>query len=351
MPADAPREAPPAARVRPGLGGAPATSTSPTRTTAATTASSTCSTSSRRPAAGCSTRCAPTGGCDRRGGGAARWAPACATPRRVAGGDINDAWRVELEDGRRAFVKARAGARPGEYATEAAGLRWLGEVDGRARRARGARGRRRRSSRSSGSTRGGSTPAARRSSAAGSRASTPRARRRSARRRRARRRGPAARGGRAGGGDEGRLAGVLRRAPARRRCCARRPIAARCPGTAAIERAIERLPELAGPPEPPARLHGDLWSGNVLAGRDGAPAAHRPRRVRRPSRDRPRDAAAVRRAVAAHARGLRGGRTRSRPATRSGLPLWQLLPLLVHAVLFGGGYGAAAVRAARRAAR
>ena len=28
--------------------------------------------------------------------------------------------------------------------------------------------------------------------------------------------------------------------------------------------------------------------------------------------------------------------------------LWQLLPLLVHAVLFGGGYGASAERAARR---
>ena len=28
--------------------------------------------------------------------------------------------------------------------------------------------------------------------------------------------------------------------------------------------------------------------------------------------------------------------------------LWQLFPLLVHAVLFGGGYGASATRAARR---
>jgi fructosamine-3-kinase len=28
--------------------------------------------------------------------------------------------------------------------------------------------------------------------------------------------------------------------------------------------------------------------------------------------------------------------------------LWQLLPLLVHAVLFGGGYGASVARAARR---
>jgi fructosamine-3-kinase len=32
------------------------------------------------------------------------------------------------------------------------------------------------------------------------------------------------------------------------------------------------------------------------------------------------------------------------------VPLWQLFPLLVHAVLFGGSYGASAVRAARAAA-
>ena len=31
----------------------------------------------------------------------------------------------------------------------------------------------------------------------------------------------------------------------------------------------ERIADLAGPPEPPARLHGDLWGGNVLAGADG----------------------------------------------------------------------------------
>ncbi len=46
-----------------------------------------------------------------------------------------------------------------------------------------------------------------------------------------------------------------------------------------VERVCERLPELAGPPEPPARLHGDLWNGNVLWGADGHawlidPAAH-----------------------------------------------------------------------------
>ena len=39
---------------------------------------------------------------------------------------------------------------------------------------------------------------------------------------------------------------------------------------------------------------------------------------------------------------------RSPTATRSASTLWQLFPLLVHAVLFGGGYGASAERAARR---
>ncbi|HEU4979336.1 MAG TPA: fructosamine kinase family protein, partial [Solirubrobacteraceae bacterium] len=47
--------------------------------------------------------------------------------RRVGGGDINDAYAVDLESGGRAFVKTRAGAAPGEYAGEAAGLAWLAE--------------------------------------------------------------------------------------------------------------------------------------------------------------------------------------------------------------------------------
>ncbi|WP_308257900.1 fructosamine kinase family protein [Pseudonocardia lacus] len=49
-------------------------------------------------------------------------------------------------------------------------------------------------------------------------------------------------------------------------------------GVAAVERVLDRIDELAGPPESPARLHGDLWSGNVLWSTDGAwiidPAAH-----------------------------------------------------------------------------
>ena len=39
---------------------------------------------------------------------------------------------------------------------------------------------------------------------------------------------------------------------------------------AVVERVCDRLPALAGPAEPPARLHGDLWSGNVLWSRRAA---------------------------------------------------------------------------------
>ena len=49
---------------------------------------------------------------------------------RVAGGDINEAWRVELDDGARAFLKTRDDAPRGEYTAEAGALRWLGEPDG-----------------------------------------------------------------------------------------------------------------------------------------------------------------------------------------------------------------------------
>jgi fructosamine-3-kinase len=36
------------------------------------------------------------------------------------------------------------------------------------------------------------------------------------------------------------------------------------------------------------------------------------------------------------------------PGHEERVDLWQLFPLLVHAALFGGGYGASAERAARR---
>ena len=52
------------------------------------------------------------------------------------------------------------------------------------------------------------------------------------------------------------------------------------PGDAAsVERVVRTITELAGPDEPPSRIHGDLWSGNVIWGHDGVvhvidPAAH-----------------------------------------------------------------------------
>ena len=43
----------------------------------------------------------------------------------VAGGDINEAWRVQLADRRTIFVKTHGSPPPGMYAAEAAGLAWL----------------------------------------------------------------------------------------------------------------------------------------------------------------------------------------------------------------------------------
>ena len=53
--------------------------------------------------------------------------PGATNARRVGGGDINEAWRVTLADGREAFVKTRPDAGPEEYAAEARGLQWLAE--------------------------------------------------------------------------------------------------------------------------------------------------------------------------------------------------------------------------------
>ena len=116
----------------------------------------------------------------------------------------------------------------------------------------------------------------------------------------------------------------------------------------AVERVCERIAELAGPAEPPARLHGDLWSGNVLAGADGRPWLIDPAAY---GGHREVDLAMLR------LFGAPVAARRSPPTTRSRrsptghedrVALYQLFPLLVHAVLFGGGYGASAEDAARR---
>ncbi len=47
----------------------------------------------------------------------------------VSGGDINDAFSVELGSGRRVFVKTNTSAPPAMFEAEAKGLRWLAEAD------------------------------------------------------------------------------------------------------------------------------------------------------------------------------------------------------------------------------
>jgi len=115
---------------------------------------------------------------------------------------------------------------------------------------------------------------------------------------------------------------------------------------AVIELACARLPDVAGPAEPPARLHGDLWNGNVLWGAVDAwlidPAAHGGHRETDlamlqlfgcPLHDR---VLAAYQEVTPLADGW---------AERTGAH--QLFPLLVHTVLFGRTYAGQAVAAAR----
>ncbi|MEU5828716.1 fructosamine kinase family protein [Micromonospora tulbaghiae] len=120
-------------------------------------------------------------------------------------------------------------------------------------------------------------------------------------------------------------------------------------GAALVEQVVDRIGEFGGD-EPPARLHGDLWPGNLLWGADGRvwlvdPAAH--------GGHRETDLAQL---------ALFGGpphldritaayREAWPPADgwRERAPLHQLHLLLVHTAIFGAAY-ADAVRSTARAA-
>jgi fructosamine-3-kinase len=119
-----------------------------------------------------------------------------------------------------------------------------------------------------------------------------------------------------------------------------------------VERVCEELgtggADIAGPPQPPAVIHGDLWSGNVHWAEDGRarlidPAAQ----GGHPETDLallqlfgcPR----LSRILAAY------DEVRPVPGRSARVPLHQLQHLLLHAALFGTGYGEQCGVAARAA--
>lgn len=114
-----------------------------------------------------------------------------------------------------------------------------------------------------------------------------------------------------------------------------------------IEQVMRRLHDFSGPPEPPARLHGDLWNGNVLWGTEDRvwvidPAAH--------GGHRESDLAMLALFGAPHLQQILDAYLEVSPLAdgwRERIALHQLHPLLVHTVLFGGGYGARAAATAR----
>ncbi|WP_367132069.1 fructosamine kinase family protein [Saccharothrix sp. HUAS TT1] len=116
--------------------------------------------------------------------------------------------------------------------------------------------------------------------------------------------------------------------------------------TPAEARTVEAV-RVEAPAEPPARLHGDLWSGNVHWAADGRawlvdPAAH--------GGHRETDLAMLALFGCPHLDRVLAAYDETAPLAdgwRERVPLHQLFPLLVHAALFGRGYARQVLSAAR----
>ena len=253
----------------------------------------------------------------------------------VRGGDVAQAFRFDLDDGRRVFAKTHPSPPPGFFSTEAAGLRWLGapgvvavpEVLA--------------------VSDGGpallvlewievGTPSTDTESALGTalaalHQATPSGFGRKDRRTTGSRGLP----------NEpfetwAEFYATQRLAPLA--ALAREAGALPATAISQLERLdADRLLEVGGPPEPPARLHGDLWAGNRLVDQSGEswlidPAAH--------GGHREFDLAMMR---------LFGGfgpacfaaYQQAHPLAEGWedrVALHQIAPLVVHAIKFGGGY-------------
>ena len=277
-----------------------------------------------------------------------------------AGGDINRAWRLELMDGRDAFFKSRPGAPAGEFQNEAAGLRWLAAADGLPApevlaviepaddRSLELRGLVLEWVEPSGSA-GGSAEALGRGLAAihlagaGCHGAPP----------------PGAANG------EIRFAQAVLPAPdpevgifaelyaGRIDALTKQALgvgAIDCDDAAVLASLVSGMDDFAGPDEPPARLHGDLWSGNVMSGPGGQPWLIDPAAY---GGHREVDLAMLE-LFGSPGAGFYDAYDELcplDPGRTERIALWQVQPLLVHAILFGGHYGPEAVEAARRYTR
>jgi fructosamine-3-kinase len=113
-----------------------------------------------------------------------------------------------------------------------------------------------------------------------------------------------------------------------------------------VESAAARAGALAGPAEPPSRIHGDCWSGNVLWSAGSGwlidPAAH--------GGHRETDLAMLALFGAPHLGRILAAYREQAPLAAGWperVPLHQLHPLLVHVCLFGTAYRDAVLDAAR----
>lgn len=124
-----------------------------------------------------------------------------------------------------------------------------------------------------------------------------------------------------------------------------RPLAGpELPMSTALADALLAEPDWVGPPEPASLLHGDLWSGNVLWSHPARlvdPACH--------VGHRETDLAMLALFGAPHLGTIMDAYQEVYPLApgwQDRVALHQMWPLLVHARLFGGGYGARAEQVA-----